>query len=309
MSFVPIMLSMPGDESPALADFQAENTLLANRGIDLLNFYQSINSEPLWYGAYATWSAELEAPMFISWALGSGTLGAATSGTYDSDITAAASQLNGYSGTVYIRLCFEMNGTWNSYGNTHESAASFISGWQYVISKLRTEGVTNAKYIWSPNIWGGIEVAVDPVTTYACYPGDSYVDYVAVDGYEMLGDTVARTPSTIFLSNYQELSALTSKPFGFGEIGCSEDPRLTSLCGGKAGWFNLLFEMIATEMPNCAFMDYYNRYTSPDDFTINSSTSGPNPAALAAFQAGVTSWPFKAPGSFPQLMLPRMATA
>jgi hypothetical protein len=302
---VPILLTMPGAESPAETDFTAENTLISPRKLDLLNFYQGWTGNPLWWSSYATWATALNAELFIGWSPASGslygggtsdgTLGNVTTGNANTYIDAAATQLNGIAPTpVYIRLAFEMNGNWNSYGYSHETAAAFVSGWQYLVNRLRvTNGVTNAKFIWSPSIWASASVE-DPTTTYPCYPGDGYVDYVALDGYATSSDASAMTPASLFLSNYAELVAMTSKPFGLGEVGCSATATGLASMGGKAGWFALLFAMIANNMPNCAFVDYYNRSDPPDDptddFTINSS--GSDTAALAAFVLGVNSYPF-----------------
>ena len=46
------------------------------------------------------------------------------------------------------------------------------------------------------------------------YPGDSYVDIVAMDIY----DNYIASPRAIYISNYNDLRA-TGKPFAFGEFG------------------------------------------------------------------------------------------
>lgn len=302
-----ILLAMPGGESPALTDFQTINTAISPRSLDLLNFYQGWVGNPVWWSSYPTWASDLSALMFISWAPASGslygggtsdgTLGNVTTGAADTYLNTSASTIAAYSSTVYIRLAYEFNGNWDPYGNHNETAAQFVAGWQYVVNKLRNGGATNAKFIWSPNIWGqGDSNICDPTVADSSgvnwYPGDSYVDIVALDGYMTKEAASVLTPSELFSSNYTELGQMTTRPFAFGEVGCAEDTRLTSI-GGKAGWFNLLFELITSSMPNCVMLDYYDRDAPPDspndDFTI--SSSGTDTAAAAAFVQGVTSFP------------------
>jgi mannan endo-1,4-beta-mannosidase len=301
-----ILLAMPGSESPVLTDFQTINTALSPRNLDVLNFYQGWPGNPIWWSSYPTWANELNALMMISWqpAAGSlyggggtsnGTLGNVTTGAADAYLSTSASTIAAYGKTVYIRLAPEFNGDWNPYGHTQETAAQFVAGWQYVVNKLRAGGATNAKFWWCANIWGlnSSTVTTDPTLADSSgvnwYPGDSYVDLVGLDGYMTNESPTIYTPSTLFLSDYQELTALTTRPFAIGEVGVSEASRLSSV-GGKAGWYNLLFALIRNQMPNCVLVDYWDRVTGDDDYTI--SSSGTDTAAAAAFVQGVTSFPF-----------------
>jgi hypothetical protein len=278
---------MPGAEDPALTDFQTINTELAPRSLDVISLYQSF-SEPVWYSSYPTWAAELGASMMIDW-IPTGTVSSATSGTYDTYLATSAATIKALGVPVIIRMAYEMNGNFGAaYGNGQETAAGFVSGWQYIYDKVVvTGGATNALFFWSPNIWNqGATTIVDPTPW---YPGDAYCSIVGVDGYFTVADTTVLTPVQLYLQNYNQLMAMSANPFGFGECGCAAQSRLSPI-GGKAGWFNLFFEMIQAQMPRCVFMDYYNRVDGSDDYTI--SSSGADAAALDAFINGVTSFPF-----------------
>jgi hypothetical protein len=314
---------MPGGESPVLADFTGINSLMASRSLDGISFYQGWTGNPIWWSNYTTWSSQLGAFMEISWAPGAGslygggtsdgTLGNVTTGAADTYLNTAASTAASYGKTVYVRLTPEFNGSWNTYGYKSETAAQFVAGWQYVVTKFRTAGATNVKWWWCPNIWGASNNSeVDPTATDTSgvnwYPGDSYVDFIGLDGYMTKEQPSVLTPYQVFFPYYTNLTNLTNKPFGIGEIGVATDSRLSSL-GGKAGWFNLMFQMIINDMPNCILVDYYNRNGPPDtpndDYTINSS--GADPAALTAFVEGVTNFPFKPPAAWSPGLLGRMA--
>ena len=309
MRILPFMLGSPGQPSPELADFQAMNTLLEPRALDIMLFIQDPVSEPVFYSAYPTWASDLGCVMMCTLAP-SITLSSMGSGTYDSSglyddagLDGLAAQCVSYGLPLIIRLCHEFNGNWNAYGYTQETAAQFVAGWQHVVSLFRAQGATNVSWCWCPNVWGlaGIPegTAIDPTVPDGSgvnwYPGDSYVDYVALDGYMSNDSPDAYTPSDLFTANFASIAGITSRPSGIAEVGCAEDDRLSGI-GGKPGWYGLLFELIAGLSGFCFLNNWEQVITPPDtnagDYTINSS--GTDPAAQTAFVAGVTTYPFAA---------------
>lgn len=304
------MLGACGQSSPGLADFQATNALLApGRALDIMLFIQNPVTEPVFYSSYSTWAAELGCVMLCTLAP-SMTLSSMGSGSYDTTglyggtgLYGLAQQCKSYGLPMLVRLCHEFNGNWNSYGSESETAAQFVAGWQHVVTYFRGQGVSNVSWVWCPNTWGlaGISAGVDLDPTAAdgsgvnWYPGDSYVDYVALDGYMSNDSPNLYTPSELFSSQAAAIAGITSRPFGIAETGCAEDSRLSSV-GGKAGWYGLLFSLVAAN-PSCVFLCNWeavipSQDSNAGDYTINSS--GADPAALAAFLAGVTAYPFAA---------------
>jgi mannan endo-1,4-beta-mannosidase len=89
----------------------------------------------------------------------------------------------------------------------------YISFWIYVQSYLiNKKGLHNLLFLWSPN--GGY--ASPPLQTW--YPGDQYVDMVGIDVYDH-GTDLSGYPA----SHYNEVVALTNKPFVLAEFGsCSK---------------------------------------------------------------------------------------
>jgi hypothetical protein len=304
MRTLPVMLGACGQSTPALADFQAMNALIApGRALDTMLFVTDAATSPVFYSADPTWAADLGCMMMCTMAptialnvLGSGTYD--SSGLYQGNgLAGLAANCASYGQPMIIRLCHEFNGDWNAYGNTIETAAQFAAGWQHVVTLFRAHGATNVAWCWCPNIWNipGVAASVADPTAGAWYPGDSYVDYIALDGYMSTSSTYCQTPSTLFAASYTALTGLTSKPFGIAEVGCAADSRLAGVCGGKSGWYQLLFTLIAS-WPNCCFMNNWERNMTSGgnlgDYTI--SSSGTDPAALAAFTAGVRTYPFAA---------------
>src|SRR6266487_4424693 len=90
--------------------------------------------------------------------------------------------------------------------------------------------VTNVTWVWSPNIDFSNSVPLSEL-----YPGDSYVDWIAMDGYNW-GNIGAwhrwDSFSTLFQQTYNEMLAITSKPMMIGEMASTEQD------GNKASWIS-----------------------------------------------------------------------
>ena len=92
------------------------------------------------------------------------------------------------------------------------------------------QGVTNVTWVWSPNIDFSNSVPLREL-----YPGDSYVDWVAMDGYNWGNIGAWHTWdsfSTLFQQTYDEMLAITSKPMMIGEMASTEQD------GNKAAWIS-----------------------------------------------------------------------
>lgn len=198
-------------------------------------------------------------------------------GRYDSYIWRAARETAAYKKPIFIRLAEEMNGSWSSWGagidgNTPQL---YIAMWRHVVSIFRLAGATNARWIWAPNVHG-TEGSTSAFQRY--YPGDSWVDDVALDGYNF-GSSIShwKSFSEVFLKSYTELAALTNKPMMIAETASAEQG------GSKAEWIESIPQVISSAMPRVRALVWFNR-DKEADWRINSS-----PAALTAFRSVVSS--------------------
>jgi len=113
------------------------------------------------------------------------------SGAYDSFIIAWADLINNIlnqfpGNQIFIRLAHEMNGNWYAwsvaYPGSSNTVEDFIAMWQHtydlVNSRWTGNNRQNVYWLWCPNNAddGGV-----PAESY--YPGDDYVDWLGVDGY------------------------------------------------------------------------------------------------------------------------------
>lgn len=180
-------------------------------------------------------------------------------GRYDSYIKNQARLIKAWHRTVYIRPFHEMNGTWKPYGTKFTDASSFVHGWRRMVKLFRYVGATNVKWVWAPNIYGfGYTVNFDPY-----YPGDAYVDWTGLDGYN--STHWWRSVTTLFKPSYDNITKLTGKPLMLAEWGCPEDG------GDKAKWITDSFATITKTMPRVLATVVFDR-DKETDYRIDSSS-------------------------------------
>lgn len=113
---------------------------------------------------------------------------------------------------VIFRPFHEHTQSWPWWGSTCATSSQFIALWQYVIHYLRDKkGVHNFIYAISPQM----DSAKTAEDFYYRWPGDDYVDFIGMDSYQGINNTV-------FVNNLKALSGASiakSKPGGVTETG------------------------------------------------------------------------------------------
>ena len=156
-------------------------------------------------------------------------------GAFDAYIDAWAQGLKAFGRPVYLRLFHELNNQsypW-AYGTNGNTAQDLITAWRYVHGRFARIGAANVRWVWSPNTEN------DLVPFSALYPGDAYVDWFGVDGYNG-GSLLAwggwLPAQQLFDRSYRSLLAINaSKPVMIAEIGSVEQG------GSKPDWITDLF--------------------------------------------------------------------
>jgi beta-mannanase len=121
----------------------------------------------------------------------------------------------------------------------------------------------------------------------ANYPGDAYVDWISMDGYNWGGNPghVWQTLQQVFKQTYTALTALSGKPLMISEIGSAEQG------GSKASWITSgLLTTIPQQFPKIRAVLWYDAPGGVEDWRVNSSSS-----SLAAFQQVAASATYHAP--------------
>ena len=220
-----------------------------------------------------------------------------TRGDFDAYIDGWAAGLAQFGKPVYLRFAHEMNGNWYPWGAfvNGNFPSDFVDAWRYVHDRFAAAGATNVRWVWSPN-------AGAPTPMEDLFPGDDYVDWVALDGLnwgagvEFPGCDCFSSWDTfeeLFDAPYRTLLSLTTKPIMIAETGSSERG------GDKAEWiFDTFQRQLPFRYPEVRAIAWFNQLIEPTvvdpdgntvrvevelDYRIDSST-----AALDAFVQVVT---------------------
>jgi hypothetical protein len=250
------------------------------RNPDIVMDYSNVTDPLLTQREISNLQARGETPL-VTWQLFQSGYGGPTislddlaAGNYDSYLHKAAALAKTLPFEVMIRFGHEMNGDWYGWSG---NPSGYVNAWRHVVSVFRQDGATNVKWVWSPNVeYNGSY----PFASY--FPGDSWVDYVALDGYNW--GTAGQGPNRweslneVFASSYAKITQLSSKPVIIAETSSSEAG------GNKADWIREGFlKTIPQKFPRVAAVLWFDR-DAEEDWRINTSS-----AALAAYREVVAS--------------------
>lgn len=203
-------------------------------------------------------------------------------GKFDEYIRTFAQQVKQFGKPVFLRWAQEMNGFWYPWDGTHNmnDPQRYISAYRHVFDLFQQVGVTNVKWIWSPEVIGDLDND-NPIYDYHnYYPGDKYVDWIAMDGLNFgpTNDVTSdwRSFEDIFFETYQDLIvSYPGKPLMIGSMGSTE------IGGSKAEWIIDAFEQIK-KMPQLKLVTLFN-IDKEANWTIDSS-----PESLQAYRQSIS---------------------
>ena len=296
----------PG-QSSALADSRVldDFTSMTGRKPDILHDYGNV-TEPLFTPSeIENLEAHDTVPMMTWQLFQSGwsgpviTLPDIAAGRYDAELHEAAQLAKSLHFEILIRFAHEMNGDWYPWrpgGEAGNTGSNYVDAWRHIVSVFRTEGADNVKWVWSPNV----DYGAYPFAQY--FPGDEWVDYVALDGYNWgtggVGYNKWQSLSEVFASSYAQLTSLSSKPVMIAETSSSENG------GDKAAWIRQGFlRTIPEKLPRVAAVLWFDR-DMEQDWRVNSSQ-----ASLDAYREVASSKIYGGPRDVPLPPLDEKAPA
>jgi beta-mannanase len=204
-------------------------------------------------------------------------------GSHDTYIRTFASAAAAWGHTLLIRWGHEMNlvsYSWAGYCNGADAQApnEFILAFRHIHDIFVQEGATNVQFVWSPNCESYPAASWNNIDNY--YPGDAYVDWIGVVGYNW-GESNSNnnyrylTFTDIFDSFLRSEAQLhPTKPLMVADYASVEDdgPPGTS----KAQWISQAFAAMPTytNLKAVVWFNGLNIDSFPDDeFRINSSAA------------------------------------
>jgi hypothetical protein len=195
-------------------------------------------------------------------------------GSFDSLLRGFAEDVRDWGHPVLLRFAPEMNGDWNSWspGVNNNSAQEFVAVWKRVHDLFEAVGARNVQWVWSPNVSFPHSTPLRVL-----YPGDAYVDWVGVDGYNW-GRSRAGTRwqsfSSVFGPTLRSISRLTDKPIVLTEVASTE------LGGKKSEWIRDFLAQLGQNPSIVGFVWF--QYDKETDWRIDSSS-----ASRTAFGTGL----------------------
>lgn len=212
------------------------------------------------------------------------------SGAQDAWILAQAGRLANLGGPFFLRFFGEPDGAYQA--NIVHTPADYIAAWRHVHNLFLQAGATNAVWVWcptansylpsSPNLWPP-----------DFYPGDTFVDWVAADGYNWYPTqpTNGGRSFKVVFQNFYDWAITTGKPIMIAETGALEGNP------GKAQWLTDAWQVMKTDFTMIQAFVYFDTMVLKNG-VVNDWRVAPTPATFAAYKAGASD-PYFNPLSVP----------
>jgi hypothetical protein len=202
------------------------------------------------------------------------------SGRYDDYIAKFATEAREWGHPFFLRFNWEMNGNWFPWaeGVNGNQPGESAAAWRHVHDIFAAAGATNVSWVWCPFVDPGGSMT----DLSSLYPGDAYVDWTGLDGYNWGTNPASprgwRSFDQLFRRTYDEIveDVAPSKPMMLAEVGSSE------LGGSKADWIRDALTRVPTEYQQIRALLWFDKFDDDMDWPIE--TSAP---ATTAFAEGV----------------------
>jgi beta-mannanase len=205
----------------------------------------------------------------VSWGVDL-TGGKVADGSQDAYLETQAKAIAAYGKPVFLRIDWEMNGSWYpEWGSSAVSPSAYIAAWRHIWTVFRQQGVTNAAFVWCPNVG---DLGGQSWTDW--YPGNGYVNWIGLDAYPQPSNANADVSGSGGFNELASFAAHAGKPAMLAEWAPGEptqNPEQT---------FDLVFSW-ADSYPNTVKALLYFNYTGTqrDDLLVD------DPGGAALFRS------------------------
>ncbi len=170
-------------------------------------------------------------------------LDAVAAGEYDKNIDRLGVWIKSSGRPVFLRIGYEFDIPLNRY-----EPVAYVQAWRHIVDRLRHNGVDNVAYVW--HSYAGLP----PHPWIDWYPGDDYVDWVAVSFFGQ---------PNIYMTKLAEFALAHQKPFMIAE----STPKGLGTKYGQASWdhwFRGFFQFISDKNVKAVCYINWDWETIPD---------------------------------------------
>jgi Glycosyl hydrolase family 26 len=191
------------------------------------------------------------------------------SGRYDEYIAEFAAEARDWGHPFFLRFNWEMNGNWFPWaeGVNGNAAGEYVAAWRHVHDIFAAAGATNVSWVWCPFVDPGGSMT----DLGSLYPGDGYVDWTGLDGYNWGTNPASprgwRSFDQLFRDTYDEIveGIAPSKPMVLAEVGSSEHG------GSKAEWIRDALARVPAEYRQVRAFLWFDKFDDNMDWPIETS--------------------------------------
>jgi hypothetical protein len=254
---------------------------------NLARFTRAIGNYPQLVAQYLPFGDRYPAPLacqiardggelLVQWDPWKVSLQQIANGRWNGYVTRFAHAVRAIQVPIVLSFGHEMNGNWYSWGNGKVSPRTFIAAWRHLHGLFAAAGARNVKWCWDVNVWLPALVAtpnygITPARLW--WPGGRYVNWIGLDAYYA---TPNDTFHSLFNYSLRALHGIAHKPVLIAETGAAQGPL-------QAQQIHSLFSGLRRRgLIGAVYFD--SKVRVRENWQIEG-----NPAAIAAFRAGIRS--------------------
>lgn len=236
-----------------------------------------------WTKPYVEMAKKRGSIMMITWMPQPYTAQDILDGKTDAYLDDFAKGVKEFGSEIWLRPLHESNGDWYTWGTgkdpVNNAEDKVAAAYRHIVERFRAQNVSNVKWVWTTNASNSGAKS----TLKGSYPGDDYVDYTSIDGYNW-GTAQSwsswQSFSQVFRAAYRAIEGF-NKPMFIAEFSCSEHG------GSKAEWFREMFRILPTEFPKIKGLVIFSQSKGHEaDWGVDTSEE-----ALKAWKEGIAAFP------------------
>jgi hypothetical protein len=196
------------------------------------------------------------------------TLDAINAGKFDDDLKTWAAGAKAFGAPLLVEWGTECNGDWfawnGKWNGGAQGPAKFVSAWRHIVKLMRDAGAANITWVWHVDSSDDPDVKWNRFENY--YPGDDYVDWLAVSAYGAQTPTEKEPAMRIrdlLDAAYPRLAAVSAgKPIILAEFGCTRgNPKVDAAAWAR----DALADILSHRWPRICGFCWWNESWENDD--------------------------------------------